>query len=100
MDFLRNKKPDLIILDYLMPEINGFDLITLIRGLPDHKKTPIIMITSEGTVSHVSKAMTLGASDFIVKPFKPQELYDKVTKHIADLSEPKKTGKKNNNENG
>jgi len=90
VDFLKTKKPDLILLDYLMPVINGFDLIPVIRALPDHKETPIIIITTEGTHDHVNEAMTRGASDFIVKPFKPKELNDKVAKHIRIAQELRK----------
>jgi len=82
IDFLHNNKPDLILLDYLMPVLNGFDLIPQIRALPDYKTIPIIIITSEGTFKNVSEAMTLGASDFIVKPFEPKELNYKVERHI------------------
>jgi len=81
-DFLRTKKPDLILLDYLMPELNGFDLIQMIRAMPEYEDIPIIIVTTEGTMDHVNKAVSIGASDFIVKPFKPKELNDKVTKHI------------------
>jgi len=87
IDFLRNKTPDLILLDYVMPVLSGFDLIPMIRALPDHKDTPIMIITTEGTSEHVSEAMTLGASDFIVKPFKPLELNQKVAKHIRIAKE-------------
>jgi len=82
IDFLRHKTPDLFLLDYLMPVLNGFDLIPIIRALPQHSDTPIIMITTEGTLDHVHEAMALGASDFIVKPFKPKELTDKVARHL------------------
>jgi len=87
IDFLRTKTPDLILLDYVMPIINGFDLIPIIREIPEHKDTPIIIITTEGTQDHVNKAMSIGASDFIVKPFKPKELNDKVAKHIRIAKE-------------
>ena len=87
IDFLRNKTPDLILLDYVMPVLSGFDLIPMIRALHDHKDTPIIIITTEGTSEHVNEAMTLGASDFIVKPFKPLELNQKVAKHIRIAKE-------------
>ena len=87
LDFLRTKKPDLILLDYLMPVINGFGLIPMIRTLPGHGDTPIIIITTEGTEDHVNNAMSLGASDFIVKPFNPKELNDKIAKHIRIAKE-------------
>ena len=90
MDFLRIKKLDLIMLDLLMPVLNGFDLIPLIRALPEHKDTPIIILTTEGTTDHVNEAMALGATDFIVKPFKPKELNDKVMRHIRIITELKR----------
>jgi len=82
LDFLKLRKPDLILLDYLMPIYNGFELITMIRELPGYEDTPIIMLTSEGTPQQVKHAVSLGACDFIVKPFKESELHEKVAKHI------------------
>jgi two-component system chemotaxis response regulator CheY len=70
-----------------MPVLNGFTLIPMIREIPNHKETPIIIITTEGTIDHVNEAMSRGASDFIVKPFKPKELNDKVAKHIMIAKE-------------
>ena len=82
MDFLKEKKPDLILLDYLMPVLNGFDLIVMIKAISEFKDIPIIMLTSEGTLPQLNEAMSLGASDFIVKPFKTNELNEKIDKHI------------------
>jgi len=82
IDFLQNNKPDLILLDYLMPGLSGFDLIPLIRGLPAYIDIPIIIITTEGTIRNVNDAIARGASDFIVKPFDPKELNYKVEKQI------------------
>jgi PleD family two-component response regulator len=87
MDFLQYRVPDLILLDYMMPILNGFDLIHMIKGVPEYVKIPIILITSEGTGDIVNKAMSLGASDFIVKPFKPSELNKKIEKHIMIAKE-------------
>jgi len=78
--------PDLFLLDYKMPEISGFDLIPVIRGFEEHKDTPIIFLTSEGTVDNVTAAMALGACDFVVKPFKPDVLRGKILKHITHKS--------------
>jgi len=86
-NFLKAEKPDLILLDYLMPTMNGFDLISIIKTIPEHKDTPIIILTTEGTGEHVKEAINLGASDFIVKPFNPKELNDKVAKHIRIANE-------------
>jgi len=82
INFLQIRCPNLIILDYLMPSINGFELIPMIRELPDYKDTPIIMLTSAGTVSQVKEAIALGACDYILKPFKESELMEKVDKYV------------------
>ena len=81
--FLMQATPDLFLLDYEMPEINGFELIPIIRNFEEHKDTPIIFLTSMGTIDHVSTSRKLGAIDFIVKPFQPDNLLEKVTKHIV-----------------
>ena len=80
--FLRQITPELFILDYKMPELSGFDLVPIIRSFEDHKTTPIIFLTSMGTMDHISAAVKLGACDFIVKPFNAEILKEKVAKHI------------------
>ena len=81
--FLSKNTPELILLDYKMPRLTGFDLIPVIRKFEKHKDTPVIFLTSMGTTDHVSAAALLGASDFIVKPFHANTLREKVAKHIA-----------------
>ncbi len=81
--FLKQITPDLFLLDYKMPELSGFDLIPIIRGFSEHKDTPVIFLTSEGTLAHVSAAFALGACDFIVKPFQGNILREKIAKHIV-----------------
>ena len=82
-NFLKQISPDLFLLDYEMPEINGFELIPVIRSFEEHKDTPIIFLTSLGTGEHVSTAHALGASDFVVKPFQGDNLREKIAKHIV-----------------
>jgi putative two-component system response regulator len=81
--FLEQVTPELFLLDYKMPELSGFDLIPIIRNFEEHKNTPIVFLTSEATSDHVSSALTLGARDFIIKPFQPDILREKVAKHIV-----------------
>ena len=80
---LEKLTPDLFLLDYLMPGINGLELVQIIRSLEEHKDTPIIFLTSEGTVDTVTAATALGACDFTVKPFSPDVLKEKIAKHIV-----------------
>ena len=81
--FLSKSTPDLILLDYKMPRLSGFDLVPIIRKIEKQKNTPIIFLTSMGTNDHVSAAARLGACDFIVKPFHANILREKVAKHIT-----------------
>jgi DNA-binding response OmpR family regulator len=83
-DFLQKlkKTPELFILDFNMPVVSGYDVFLKIRDMPEHKQTPIIFLTSEGTIDNVTVAINLGASDFVVKPFSSAVLREKVAKHI------------------
>ena len=80
---LKKVKPDLFLLDYLMPERNGFELIPVIRACEGHSETPIIFITSLGTMDNVSAALTQGACDFVVKPYDPEGLRARIARHIG-----------------
>jgi len=75
-------RPDLFLLDFRMPEINGFDLIHVIRGFAEHKDTPIIFLSSAGTIDNVTAALALGVCDFVIKPFDPDVLRAKIHKQI------------------
>ena len=81
-DLLNIVTPDLFLLDYKMPKITGFELVPIIRDNPMHYETPILFLTSEGTIDHISAAYTLGASDFIVKPFDENNLREKIESQL------------------
>ncbi|MCL2078163.1 MAG: response regulator [Oscillospiraceae bacterium] len=75
--------PELFILDYKMPGMSGFDLVHVIRARPEHKDTPIIFLTAEGTAANLSMSLELGARDFIVKPFNADILLLRVAENIV-----------------
>jgi len=79
---LRIIKPDLFLLDYNMPEINGLELIPIIRNHPAHKETPVVFLTGERTTDCLTAAISLGACDYVKKPFDKTILRDTVAKHI------------------
>ncbi len=81
---LEKIKPDLFLLDCKMPLVSGFDLVLKIREFPKYKMTPIIFLTSEGTIDTLNAAVNLGASDFIVKPIDEGVLLQKLLLHSAD----------------
>jgi putative two-component system response regulator len=81
--FLKNTTPDLFLLDYNMPEMNGFEVVPIIRSFEEHKDTPIIFLTALGNEDNVKTAVLLGACDFVVKPVNAEVLREKIAKHIV-----------------
>jgi DNA-binding response OmpR family regulator len=77
--------PDLFLLDCKMPVIGGFELVPVIRSHPEHDETPILFLTSEGTIDNITVAINLGASDFLVKPINEAMLREKVELHVRDF---------------
>jgi DNA-binding NtrC family response regulator len=69
---LDSSRPDLIILDYMMPDLSGLDVLKELRKREDD--TPVIMITAYGTVDRAVEAMKAGAYDFITRPFEPDHI--------------------------
>jgi two-component system response regulator MprA len=70
------QRPDLLILDWLMPELDGIDVVTRLRGVSD--ETPILMLTARDAVEHRVEGLTSGADDYLVKPFATTELLARV----------------------
>jgi CheY-like chemotaxis protein len=78
MSTLENTRVDLILLDIEMPEISGFDFMELLKGNPKLRAIPVIFVTSHATDVFVIEAIKKGAKDYLVKPFTPEALRDKV----------------------
>lgn len=72
---LSKSLPDLVILDVMLPGMDGF---TLIRSIRDHSDVPVILLTSRREESDRIAGLELGADDYVVKPFSPQELVSRV----------------------
>ena len=81
---------DLILLDVMMPELDGFEVCKILKSTPGLKDVPIIFLTARIDVDSITHAFELGAVDFISKPFNPAELLVRVKNHI-ELSNAKKT---------
>ena len=83
---LAKKKPDLILLDILLPGMNGFDLLKAFKKDPETKSIPVIVLTNLGS-KHVDDdkklAMLLGAEDYLVKTYhQPQEILEKISAYL------------------
>ncbi|MCT1524687.1 response regulator [Sphingobacterium hotanense] len=83
MEWLHNKKTvDLIISDYSMPEMNGFEFLMLLKGNELFKHIPIIFLSGEDSTATRIKLLENGADDFILKPFNPMELRLRINKAL------------------
>lgn len=84
LKFLENNRPDLILLDIHMPEMNGFETLEKIYENEELRSIPVIFLTADDDSETETKGLTLGAMDFIKKPFVPDVLLLRV-KHIIEL---------------
>jgi two-component system cell cycle response regulator len=78
------EKPDIILLDYTMPVMDGFEVLGRLRADPDLKATPVIMLTAEAGRDTVIKIAQLGVRDYLIKPFKGEMLIERVGR-VVDL---------------
>jgi two-component system alkaline phosphatase synthesis response regulator PhoP len=75
---VRERKPDILFLDIMMPEINGYDVCRTIKNDPDLKSIYVIMLTAKGQVAEQERGKEVGANEYIVKPFSPMEILARV----------------------
>ena len=86
LSMIREHKPDLVVSDVQMPEMNGFQMLEQVRGDAAIAATPIILLTSLIERAHMRIGMTTGADDYLTKPFTPLELRDAVNAQINKLA--------------
>ena len=85
-----DERPDLIILDWMLPNLSGIEICRQIRQHADINKTPIIMLTAKGEEAERIRGLETGADDYVIKPFSPSELIARV-KAVLRRTHPEKT---------
>jgi two-component system, OmpR family, alkaline phosphatase synthesis response regulator PhoP len=73
-----DKKPDLVILDVMLPGIDGLELLRRVKAEPALRKTPVILVSAKGEETDVVTGLELGADDYVTKPFSPRVLVARV----------------------
>jgi two-component system chemotaxis response regulator CheY len=79
LEALQRAPFDLVVLDINMPRLDGVSLLQLLRARTEWAELPVLMLTTEGQEADRDRALALGATDYMIKPFKPTELLDRVS---------------------
>ncbi|MCY4064576.1 MAG: response regulator transcription factor [Chloroflexi bacterium] len=85
LDAIRTQLPDLVLLDVMMPELDGFETLRMLREFSD---IPVIMLTAKGEENDKVYGLELGADDYITKPFGPRELSSRIKAIFRRLEKP------------
>lgn len=83
LDLARNQKPDLMVLDIMLPKMDGFKVARLLKFDEHHKHIPIVMLTARAQQSDKETGLAVGADAYLTKPFKPQEILDAIARLLA-----------------
>jgi DNA-binding response OmpR family regulator len=84
VELIRQELPDIVLLDVLMPKMNGFDVLKLIKQDETTKDIPVILLTNLNQSDEVEQGMDLGAVDYLIKAhFMPSEVVDKIKAALA-----------------
>lgn len=83
LSLIREDSPDLVILDIMMPIMNGYEVLKNMKSSPDTSDIPVIMLTAKGLEEDILKGFESGAVDYVVKPFSVSELAARVKTNIS-----------------
>ena len=86
LNAITSELPDLIVLDVVMPGLDGFELCRRVRTHPALQFTPIIFVTRKGDLEQRVRGLEVGGNDYLAKPFEPQELVARVRSHLQRLA--------------
>ena len=78
LEMIEDHRPDLVILDWMMPNLSGIDVCRTLRGRPETKLLPVILLSARGEEGDRTLGLDIGADDYVSKPFSPRELISRV----------------------
>lgn len=80
---IKEHQPDLILLDIMMPDVDGYEICERVKSNPETSQIKIIFISAKSKKSDIDKGYELGADMYMVKPFSNKELLDQITKQLS-----------------
>jgi DNA-binding response OmpR family regulator len=84
LSVIRKERPDLVILDWMMPEMSGIDICRMVKADAELREIPVFLLTAKGQDADRQIGLQCGASMYITKPFSPKALLEIVSKAIDD----------------
>lgn len=82
---IKERKPDLILLDLMLPGIDGFEICKRSKEDPETRHIPIIFLTAQPQPAAIAKAMSLGAAAYLIKPFDPTTIVSQINEALAKV---------------
>ena len=86
IDMTTAQQPDVILMDMMMPKMDGLTACLMMKKNPDTKKIPVIMVTAIGFELNIKLSQQMGASGYVTKPFSPQDLLAKIAEVLQPAS--------------
>lgn len=87
LDVVKREKPDMIVLDVMMPRMNGFEVLKNLKANPETQEIPVIMLTAKAQDADIFKGWQSGVDSYLTKPFSPMELLTFVKRIFASSEE-------------
>ena len=89
---IEQSPPDLVLLDVMIPNIDGFEVLRMVRGRFDESALPVVILSAKGQEADRLKARELGANDFITKPFSNSDLIARIARQLPGSEPPAGSG--------
>jgi len=91
LEIARSQRPDLVLLDWMMPGMDGLAVLSELRNDERTKDIPVFMLTAKTMMTEVGRALYEGADDYITKPFEPRELGEMLRQKLANVVDARQT---------
>ncbi|RME68033.1 MAG: response regulator [Nitrospirae bacterium] len=88
VEIIRRERPDLVILDWMMPEVSGIEVCQNLKSDPELSHIPVFMLTAKGQEEDERLGLKSGADRYITKPFSPKTLLEEVLERIGEIKGP------------
>jgi two-component system phosphate regulon response regulator PhoB len=75
----KESRPDVVVSDVMMPKMSGLELVRALKGSPDTRSIPVILLSAKAQGADVRQGLEAGADDYVTKPFEPLDLIDRVS---------------------